>query len=257
MRAYEDLFGDAADAYASHRPGYPEELFEYLADRAPARRLAWDCATGAGQSAVPLSGRFERVVATDISRAQLARRVEHPCVHYAAAAAERAPLPSDSIDLVTISQALHWLTFDRFFAEVERVLVPGGVIAAWTYDLLRIDRAVDAVVDHFYSDVVGLYWLPERVHVVSGYETIPFPFERLEPPALRMSAEWSLERLIGYMSSWSATGRYRADWGEDPVPMFERELVEVWPPAETREVTWNLTLLVGRVGGEPAVGGSE
>lgn len=258
MRLYKDHFSAAATAgaYSDNRPGYPDDLFDYLAEQAPTRHLAWDCATGGGQAAVPLGERFDRVVATDISIAQLSRRDQHASVRYAVAPAEEAPLATDSIDLVTVSQALHWFSFERFFSEADRVLVPGGLLAAWTYDLLRIDRQIDAVVEHLYSEVVGDYWLPERAHVVAGYESIPFPFERLDPPALAMSAEWDRNRLIGYMSSWSATGRYRSARGEDPVPIFEREVAKVWPqPVETREVTWKLTLLVGRPGRELAAGG--
>ena len=35
-------------------------------------------------------------------------------------------------------QAIHWFDFDGFYAEVRRVSRPHGVIAVWSYDLLRI-----------------------------------------------------------------------------------------------------------------------
>ncbi len=252
MDRYADHFSAAASAYTRFRPSYPDELFDYLAEQAPARDAAWDCATGSGQAAGPLGSRFRRVLATDASLAQLSRRADHQGVRYAAALAEAAPLADRTIDLLTVSQALHWFAFESFFSEAERVLVPGGVLAAWTYDLLRIDVEVDAVVDKYYSDVVGPYWLPERRHVVSGYETIPFPFERLEPPRFRMTAEWSRDRLVGYLSTWSAVTRYREAGWEDPVPLFERELAAVWPePHSERPVTWNLALLVGRTSRSP------
>lgn len=247
MTRFGDHFSVAADSYASHRPIYPAEVFDYLAREARDHRLAWDCATGNGQSAGPLAERFRRVVATDASLGQLSRRSPDSGSLFAAALAEAAPLADGSVDLVTVAQALHWFDFGRFFAEARRVLAPDGLLAAWSYDLLRIDAQVDALVDHAYHDVVGDYWLPERRHVVSGYASIPFPFELLEPPELRMTAEWDRNRLVGYVSSWSATGRYRKERGEDPVPEFERRLVAAWPRAdEVRAVTWNLTVRVGR-----------
>ena len=247
MRASGDHFSDAADDYSRHRPRYPAELFDYLAGEAPGRALAWDCATGSGQAAEPLAERFERVIGTDVSLAQLRRRPRRARARYVGALAEAAPLADGSVDLVTVSQALHWFDFERFFSEARRVLVPAGLVAAWSYDLLRVDAAVDALVDHVYTEVVGPYWLPERRHVVSGYATIPFPFEPLTPPPFRMSARWSRDRLVGYVATWSATGRYRKARGEDPVPAFERRLEDVWPRREeVREVTWNLTVLAGR-----------
>ncbi len=249
MRAFEDHFSATAGAYGRYRPGYPDRLFDYLAGLAPARGLAWDCATGGGQAAGPLAARFRRLLATDASIAQLSHRADHRGARFAAALAEAAPLRDHTVDLLTVSQALHWFDFERFFAEAERVLVPGGVLAAWTYDLLRIDPEIDALVDHQYTEVVGEYWLPERAHVRAGYETIAFPFERLEPPAFRMKARWTRDRLVGYVGTWSAVGRYRAARGEDPMPGFERRVEEAWPdPEAAREASWNLTLLVGRTG---------
>lgn len=52
-------------------------------------------------------------------------------------------LPSGCASLVTIAQALHWFDRPLFYAEVARILRPGGVFAAWgthiryyTYNLL-------------------------------------------------------------------------------------------------------------------------
>lgn len=255
MTGFADHFSAAASAYTRYRPSYPDELFDYLAEHAPTRKLAWDCATGSGQAAGPLVQRFRRVLATDASVAQLRRRADSEGAHYASALAEAAPLGDRTVDLVTVSQALHWFAFESFFSEVRRVLVPGGLLAAWTYDLFRVDPEIDALVDRLHNEVVGPFWPPERAYVDSRYETIPFPFERLTPPAFRMSAEWSLDRVIGYLSSWSAVGRYRAARREDPVPLFERELARVWPDRERRrELTWELTVLVGRACADPGVG---
>jgi tRNA/tmRNA/rRNA uracil-C5-methylase (TrmA/RlmC/RlmD family) len=63
-------FSLVAKGYAAGRPGYPEELFDWLAATvAPARGVAWDAATGSGQAAWGLAHRFDRVIATDISAA--------------------------------------------------------------------------------------------------------------------------------------------------------------------------------------------
>ena len=43
--SFPDHFSRHAADYARYRPDYPDSLFDYLAAAAPARRLAWDCAT--------------------------------------------------------------------------------------------------------------------------------------------------------------------------------------------------------------------
>jgi trans-aconitate methyltransferase len=112
-----DHFSAHAAHYARHRPSYPPELFAWLAAQAPARELAWDCATGNGQAALALAEHFQRVHATDFSAEQLAQATPHPRVGYLQAPAETSGLAAQSCDLVTVAQALHWFCHERFFAE--------------------------------------------------------------------------------------------------------------------------------------------
>src|SRR5690606_34074924 len=90
---FPDHFSGHADEYAAHRPAYPPALVDYLAGRAPGRRLAWEAGCGSGQLSVPLAGRFQRVIATDASAEQLARAAPHPRVEYRRARAEASGLP--------------------------------------------------------------------------------------------------------------------------------------------------------------------
>ena len=66
-----DHFSRVAASYAACRPGYPEELFDYLAELVERRTLAWDCGAGTGQATIPLARRFEKVLGTDISISML------------------------------------------------------------------------------------------------------------------------------------------------------------------------------------------
>src|SRR5205823_14427789 len=164
--------------YSRFRPHYPDELFRYLASIVPGKELAWDCATGNGQAAVALAGEFEHVVATDASEKQITNTTPHPRVEYRIAPAENSGIDSNTIDLVTIAQALHWFDLDRFYSEAQRVLKPRGVLAAWVYSLLRTAPAIDAVVNHYYSNVVGAFWPAERA-LVEKFDQLPFPFPEI------------------------------------------------------------------------------
>lgn len=243
-----DHFSRVAAAYADARPKYPPELYDWIAGACRGHALAWDCATGNGQAAFDLAGHFARVVATDLSAEQIARASPSPRVEYLVAAADASGLEDASADLVTIAQALHWFAGDAFYDEVRRVLKPGGVVAAWAYGVLHVeDEAIDRACLKFYGETVDAYWPPERRHVEARYTTVPFPFRRMAAPELAMHVDWSLGALTRYFRSWSATGRFIAANGHDPVDGVEAELKALWgDPASTRRVTWPLTLLAGR-----------
>lgn len=234
--------------YASARPTYPPALFDWLAGIAPARGHAWDCAAGTGQATLELARCFDAVTATDASAAQLGQAPPHPRVAYRVAPAEASRLPDASVDLVTVAQALHWLDLEPFFAEARRVLVPGGVLAVWCYGLQRLDDPrIDALLEHFYSSVVGPYWAPERRLVETGYRTLALPFDELAAPAFDMALDWSLAELAAYLGTWSATARFRKERGHDPVEPFARELAPLWGSSHVRRrVRWPLSLRIGR-----------
>lgn len=247
-KSFSDHFAPVSGAYADFRPTYPPGLFDWLAGVALDRALVWDCACGSGQASVDLAGRFDRVVATDASAAQLGGAARHPQIEYRHAPAEMSGLPDASVDLITVAQALHWFDLPAFYAEARRVLKPGGVLAVWSYGVQTVEGdEVDALVQHFYREVVGPYWPPERVLVEQGYRTLDFPFAEFAPPAFEMTAHWPLPRLLGYFRSWSATGRYIQARGEDPVVGLAKVLAPLWgEPEAGRQVAWPLALRVGR-----------
>ncbi|MGR8920286.1 MAG: class I SAM-dependent methyltransferase, partial [Gammaproteobacteria bacterium] len=241
----KDYFSQQSADYSRFRPGYPDALFDFLCTLAPSTALAWDCATGNGQAARALAARMERVVATDLSAAQLAEAPPQPRVLYAQALAEAAPLPDASVDLVTVAQALHWFDFEPFYRELARVLTPRGLFAAWTYSFLeaspQLGAAVDAAVRAFYHDVIGPYWPPERRWVDDRYRSIPFPLTAVEAPEFSIELEWDRDGMLGYLGSWSAVARYRAAGHADPLPALAAAVARAWPDGgERRGLRWPL-----------------
>ncbi len=164
------------------------------------------------------------------------------------AAADKAPIDDETVDLVTVAQALHWFDLASFYPEVRRVSRPGGILAVWCYELHRITPEIDAIVHTLYSGIVGAYWPPERRIVEDRYRTLPFPFEELRAPAFEMVHSWNLEHLMGYFGSWSSTQRYRKETGDDPLLLIADDLKAAWgDPEEPRDVIWPVNLRVGRV----------
>ena len=254
--SFKDYFSDAAAEYATFRPRYPAALFDFVASLAPERRVAWDCATGSGQAAVPLADRFGRVIATDASAEQLAHATPHPRVEYGVALADDSGIERESVDLVTVAQALHWFDVDAFYAEVRRVLRPSGAIAVWTYgDVHTGDAVLDDRLHHFAHGTLGPWWPPERAHVDAGYRTLPFPFHEVEAPSFVLEHRWTLPELAGYLRSWSATLRWQAAHAADPVAPLEAELRPLWgDPDRPRTVIWPLVVRAGYVEGRQEPG---
>jgi SAM-dependent methyltransferase len=246
--SFKDHFSALAAAYSAFRPAYPAVLFDYLAQLCLERRKAWDCACGGGQATRDLARHFEWVIATDASPEQLRTAPALSNVTYRAAQAEVSGLDSTSVDLVTVAQALHWFDLDSFYREAQRVLVPSGVLAAWSYGVLHVEGDdADALVQEFYTDVVGPYWPAERRLVEAGYRGLVFPFAAVEPPSFNMEQRWERAHLLGYLRSWSATGGYVAAQGTDPVAALESRLQPLWGDArERRKITWPIALRVGR-----------
>jgi SAM-dependent methyltransferase len=251
---FHDHFSAFATRYADFRPRYPAAIFDYLATIVPRTSLVWDCACGNGQATIDLAERFDRVVATDASKEQIASATRQANIEYRVAPAESCELADQSSGLVTVAQAIHWFDFDRFFAEVNRVLIENGVIAIWAYGINELEgEAANALVQDYYSNIVGPYWPPERRLVEEGYRTIPFPFTEITSPSINMETRWDLDALLGYFSTWSATNRFIKANGYNPLERLNAELSKVWGEREkTRLVTWPLSLRIGRkASGQP------
>jgi SAM-dependent methyltransferase len=189
---------------------------------------------------------FDRVIATDASEKQIANAEPHERVEYRVASAETSRIESGTVDLIMVAQALHWFDLDRFYAEARRVLKSNGVLAASAYNLLHINSAIDEVVNRYYYGVVGPFWPQER-KLVEQFDNLPFPFHEIDPPKFEMTAQWNLDHLVGYLQTWSATQRFMAAKGSDPLKQIMGELRAAWEtPERTRNIIWPLTLRIGR-----------
>ena len=246
--SFKDHFSSHAAGYAAYRPTYPPELVTFLADVAPATSLVIDCGCGTGQLSIPLAERFDRVVALDASAAQIASAPAHPRVEYRVAGADATGEPDGSADLVTVAQAAHWFDLDRFYAEVRRVSRRGSILALITYGVVETDGDVDAVVQHFYRDVIGPYWPPERRDVDTGYRHLAFPFADVPYPPLAIEAVWSLAEFHGYVDTWSAVRAAEKTVGREPMEAFARALSVAWGRAEHRRtIRWPLSMRIARL----------
>jgi hypothetical protein len=244
----KDLFSAQAKVYAQFRPGYPTELFEFVSSLAHEHECAWDCATGNGQAAAGLSPFFKKIIATDISEGQLANAFQKENIEYRNAAAESSGLNENSVDLITVAQAYHWLNWDAFHKEACRVGKKNAAIAIWMYGLINFDdAAVSKIYDRFYLEITHPYWDAERKYVDENYETVKFDFADCGKKKFSSIVHWDREQFLGYLSSWSAVQKFQSEQGYSPLDLVRKDVYKAWPPGVVRQLEFPVFLRHGRV----------
>jgi SAM-dependent methyltransferase len=243
----KDLFSNHASIYAAFRPLYPQDLYDFIFKYVKEKNAAWDCGTGNGQVAQVLSKEFKQVYATDISQQQLDAAYHAANIRYSASAAETTSFDDNQFDLITVGQALHWFDHNTFFNEVKRVSKPGGVVAAWGYSILSISPALDVHLLDYYRNIVGPFWDAARKLVDEEYKTINFPFEEIKSPTFHITVTWTLDHLMGYLESWSATQKFMKVKGENPLPVLHEKLTPYWVEGETKVVKFPVFLRMATV----------
>ena len=139
-----------ADTYDAYRPAPPRALLDMLQLLAQTDRprLVVDLGSGTGLSARVWADRADAVVGVDASAAMLERAraaTTAANVRYVEAFAATTGLGSGQVDIVTCSQAFHWMDPAPVLVEAARVLRRGGVFAAYDYDVPPlVHPAVDA-----------------------------------------------------------------------------------------------------------------
>jgi ubiquinone/menaquinone biosynthesis C-methylase UbiE len=220
-------------------------LFNYLSSITKDHNLAWDCATGSGQSAIRLAQHFNKVIATDASETQIKHTQKQEGISYSVARAENSGIKARSLDLITVAQALHWFDITAFTSEVDRTLKEGGILAVWSYNLLTLQADIDEQVNYLYSKVLNKYWPAERRLVEQGYKTINFPYDELTTPRFSMSLNWSFAQLINYLSTWSAVKIYLSENKSNPIEIVQNKMLKLWGNPDTElTVNWPLTVRV-------------
>lgn len=156
LKANSDRFLGLAKVYDDARPAIPpyvcETILSYL-DRKP--RIIVDIGCGTGLSTRPwVAYATEKVIGIEPNHEMLeqARMVSNEPPFYKQAYAHETQLPDGCADVVTITQAFHWMDPTSVLAEVSRILAPGGILA---------------VVDVEWPPVIPGCWKSERAFEAS------------------------------------------------------------------------------------------
>ena len=58
-------------------------------------------------------------------------------ITFRTSSAENLPFEDSTVTLITAGRAIQYFDFEKFFAECQRVLVPGGVVAFYSSDHVK------------------------------------------------------------------------------------------------------------------------
>jgi SAM-dependent methyltransferase len=194
-------FSDRARAYALWRPDYPEAAIDLILDGLPDGLTAVDLGAGTGISSRMLAARGARVFAVEPNEAMREGGTPDRRIEWVAAPAEATTLEDHCADLVTAFQAFHWFDPQRIFAEIHRLLKPGGVFAAvWN----KRDRRDPFTAD--YSELISSHARQHPAEERPGATDPLYTAEGFGAPDLQIvphSQRLPLEGLIGRAESTS------------------------------------------------------
>ncbi|KAI0795021.1 S-adenosyl-L-methionine-dependent methyltransferase [Abortiporus biennis] len=186
-----------AAKYASIRPTYPRQLYDYVFkyhQRIPNARwiTALDLGCGTGQATLELIP-FRHIIGVDPSAKMIEQAKQSlPSealpgqLEYVQSPAEDLPFLKDgSVDLVTSAQAAHWFNWSKLWPEISRVLRKDGSVALWGYSEFRLSNYPSTTsLIHEYSQgsdpetSLGPHWeRPGRTIVDNHLIDIPDPTE--------------------------------------------------------------------------------
>ena len=233
--------------YLKTRPHYGSEIFDHLTSLTYEHDLVWDCATGNGQAAIELAKSYKNVQATDANASQLEFALSKENIDYYVANETNPKLFSNSVDLITVATAIHWLDRSAFYKEAHRVLKPGGVLAIWGYTGKNIHPDIDQVLGEIIDQYLMPYYSDHILMAFEGYKSLEFPYERIATPALKTQINYSFEDLLNYISTWSSTQKYIRTNQKSPIYLFEDQLKKAWGDTSRKKLmTWDFICHIGR-----------
>ena len=128
-------FSNRAENYLQYRPAYPAEILRFLSQSmglAQAHHIAdIGCGTGLFAELFLKNGyTVTGVEPNHAMRAAAEKRIgNYELFTCLATRGEATEIESESIDLITVAQAFHWMDPDMTRQEFQRILKPGGAVA--------------------------------------------------------------------------------------------------------------------------------
>ncbi|KAM0749433.1 S-adenosyl-L-methionine-dependent methyltransferase [Meredithblackwellia eburnea MCA 4105] len=247
--------------YAASRPYYPPALYHHVISAAtpfpspPPDRTLLDLGCGPGLSTFSFLPHFARLIGLDPSpnmvnaaNSILQEKInagevhKHEQVQFLVGVGEdlkAVGVEDDTVDLVVAGQAAHWFDTTKVYAELARVLKPGGSMVFWGYGEFYLPNhpKSSALIPPYSAGTLGPYWQqPGRSIVESLLVPLALPpsptftsqtrsfflsdSPSYVPPSpetthpLLLTQNWSLKEIEGYLKTFSAAHTYDEKHGD-------------------------------------------
>ncbi len=210
------IFNALAEQYDAYRPHYPPEALLFLVtlgELDKASEVA-DIGTGTGRIAIELAKYVRLVYAVDTASVMLeqlqnsANEEGLSNIRTIEAPGEATGLQTESLDLVTLAQAFHWMNKSAALQEASRILKPKKqIVLLW--------NQVQNTKDKYYTDIVVL--IKKYNPLYKGGADIlsaDFPdhikesnlFGPIERYTFSFEAHYTPESYVGFLLSKSYVG---------------------------------------------------
>lgn len=193
----------SAERYAKGRPFFHQLVIRRARDFLALENLlplALDVGCGTGLSTIALKEISQSVAATDISREMIAFAPKDKNIAYFVSDAENLPFDENKFDLITISQAVHWLDRKKFFSEARRIIKENGWMIIYdNYFSGRMPENSEFQI-WYRESFLEKYPIPPRNWAsFTGDETEKEGFDLLKHERIENTIVFSLEELTNFL----------------------------------------------------------
>jgi len=260
-----DLFANQAKEYAIYRPQYTSSFLgnivlkanpeltslEQISSTKKLEKRAVDVATGTGFVASFLADFYSSVTGIDQSKNQLTNAIKKDNIEYKTGSAYDLGIEKESVDLITIAQAIHWLDTNKFYDECARVLKKNGALAIIGYATpILLDSSLNELFQTYYK-FTGPFWECSRALLDTRYADLNLPpfndIQKIEEP---LNKTLPAASFVNYMKTWSAYQVYlekKDPKSENELELFTKRFYEmVGGEQKLIEVTWPMFAIVSR-----------
>lgn len=199
-------FSNRVENYVKYRPSYPEAMIPFFEARLglqQGQRIV-DVGSGTGLFARPLLQQGYAVTCIEPND-DMRRAGEQELGHYAGFTsrkhrAEQTGLRGQSVDLITVAQAFHWMDPAATKKEFNRILKPGGhIVLAWNlrlhttpfmqayHELKERYRIEETPARHDGDDTLAEFFAPKTMQVERFDNNQLLNFEQLKGQLLSAS----------------------------------------------------------------------
>ena len=210
------IFNALAEQYDAYRPHYPTEALLFLVTLADLDKSSdvSDIGTGTGRIALELAKYVRLVYAVDTASVMLqqlqvsAEKDGLSNIRTIEAPGEATGLADESLDLVTIAQAFHWMDKPTALAEANRILKSRKhLVLLWNQTTNTEDK--------YYTEIVALTKRYNPAYIGGAdIRSTDFPdhvensklFGPLERYTFPFELHYSLESYVGFLLSKSYIG---------------------------------------------------